>query len=199
MKTPFRHKNIRLPLDRYVGTGWFFVTFCCEGRKKIFLEPTRAQWFLDNLRSDALSFTLAIHAYCVMPDHVHLLSQGLTSTSDVLQFLKDLKRNTGSAYKQATKQQLWQKKSYDHALRSTDPPDQVAWYIWLNPVRANLCTSGIDYHWSASLTRGSPAPQHAPPSAPQPPLAGVILQMAAPAPARSFREPARRRHRYVAA
>jgi hypothetical protein len=55
MKPPFRHKNIRLPLDRYPGTGWFFITFCCENRNKIFLDPTRAQWLLDNLRQDAPS------------------------------------------------------------------------------------------------------------------------------------------------
>lgn len=89
----FRHNNIRLPLDRYVGAAWFF--------------------------SHALSHAVAIHAYCIMPDHVHLLSEGLTPTANLLEFLKDLKRETGFAYKQETKSQLWQKKSYDRALRST--------------------------------------------------------------------------------
>ena len=156
-----RHKNIRLPLDRYVGAAWFFVTFCCENRKKIFLDTTRAQWSLDNLNSHALSRAVAIHAYSIMPDHVHLLSEGLTPTANLLEFLKDLKRETGFAYKQETKSQLWQKKSYDHALRSTDPPDQVAWYIWMNPVRASLCINVKDYPWSGSLTGagpGSPPP-----------------------------------------
>ncbi len=152
----FRHKNIRLPLDRYVGTAWFFVTFCTERRKQIFLDPTRAQWFVDNLRCEALTHTVALHAYCVMPDHVHLLTQGLTPTTNLLRFLKSLKRKTGFAYKQQTNQQLWQKKSYDHAVRSTDPPDQVAWYIWLNPIRANLCATATDYPWSGSLTAAQP-------------------------------------------
>ena len=157
MKTPFVHKNIRLPLDRYVGTGWFFVTFCCEDRRQVFADPTRAQWFLDNLRPQALSHALAIHAYCVMPDHVHLLSQGLTPTSDLLRFLTDLKRQTGFTYKQETKQQLWQKKSYDHALRSSDAPDLVAWYIWRNPIRAGLSIAINDYPWSGSLTAAGPS------------------------------------------
>jgi putative transposase len=152
----FRHKNIRLPLDRYVGTGWFFLTFCCEHRRKVFLDPTHAKWFLDNLRTEVLAHTLAIHAYCVMPDHVHLLSQGLTPISDLLQFLTALKKKTGFAYKRETKQQLWQKKSYDHALRSIDSPDLVAWYIWMNPVRAGLCTAVKDYSWSGSLTGAGP-------------------------------------------
>jgi len=152
----FRHKNIRLPLDRYVGRAWFFLTFCCERREKIFLEPTRAESLLAHLRCEALSHGLAIHAFCVMPDHVHLLSEGLTPTSDLLRFLKSLKRTTGFAYKQETKRQLWQKKSYDHALRSTDPPDLVAWYIWMNPVRAGLCAGVNDYPWSGSLTGAGP-------------------------------------------
>jgi REP element-mobilizing transposase RayT len=92
-----------------------------------------------------------------MPDHVHLLTQGLTPTTNLLGFLKDLKRQTGYDYKQQTAQQLWQKKSYDHALRSTDPPDQVAWYIWMNPVRAGLCTTVNDYPWSGSLTGAGPS------------------------------------------
>ena len=122
MKAPFRHKNIRLPLDHYVGMGWFFVTFCCEGRKRIFLDSSRAQWFLDNLRNHALSDSLAIHAFCVMPDHVHLLTEGLAANSDLLRFLRDLKQKTGFTYKRETSEQLWQKKSYDHALRSSDRP-----------------------------------------------------------------------------
>ncbi|MCU1239393.1 MAG: transposase [Candidatus Acidoferrum typicum] len=155
MKT-FHHKSIRLPLNRYVGTAWFFVTFCCEHREKIFANPTRAKWFVDNLRSESLTHTVAIHAYCIMPNHVHLLTQSQTPTTNLLQFLKSLKRKTGFAYKQKTAQQLWQKKSYDHALRSTDPTDQVAWYIWLNPVRANLCATANEYPWSGSLTGARP-------------------------------------------
>ncbi len=158
------HKNIRLPADRYVGTAWFFLTFCCEHRKRIFLDPTRANWFLDHTRCEALAQTFAIHAYCIMPDHVHLLSQGLTPTADLLQFLTSLKQKTGFAYKQETKQQLWQKKSYDHAVRSSDPPESVAWYIWLNPVRAGLCSTANDYPYSGSLTGARPG--SAPPTAP---------------------------------
>jgi putative transposase len=156
MKRPFRHKNIRLPLDRYVGTGWFFVTFCCEGRKRIFLDSFRGQWFLDNVRQYAILHGVAAHAYCIMPDHVHLLMEGLTASSNLLRFLTDLKQRTGFVYKQETREQLWQKKSYDHALRSSDAPELVAWYIWMNPVRAGLCVQINDYPWSGSFTGAGP-------------------------------------------
>jgi REP element-mobilizing transposase RayT len=51
-----------------------------------------------------------------MPDHIHLLLQGLDTTSDLLQFLKALKQKTGYTYKQKTGKHLWQKKSYDRIL-----------------------------------------------------------------------------------
>ena len=152
----FRHKTIRLPLDRYIGTTYFFLTFCTENRKKIFQDPIQAKWFLQNLREEALHHAVSIPAYCIMPDHIHLLTQGQTPTTNLLQFLKSLKRKTGYTYKQETHQQLWQKKSYDHALRSNDPPDQVARYIWLNPLRANLCSKIDEYPWSGSLTGAYP-------------------------------------------
>jgi len=71
----FRHKTIRLPLDRYIGTTYFFLTFCTENRKKIFLDPNRAEWFLNNLRDEAASHEIAIPSYCIMPDHIHLLTK----------------------------------------------------------------------------------------------------------------------------
>jgi putative transposase len=150
------HKNIRLPLDRYRGTAWFFVTFCCEHRRKYFRPPTTAQWFLDRLRITAASHAVAVLAYCVMPDHVHLLTEGLTLSTDLLVFLSRLKQKTGFEHKQRTGQQLWQKKSYDHALRSGDHPEGVAWYIWMNPVRAKLCNRVNEYAWSGSLTHAMP-------------------------------------------
>jgi hypothetical protein len=91
-----------------------------------------------------------------MPDHVHLLTEGLTLSTDLLVFLRTLKQKTGFEHKQRTGQRLWQKKSYDHALRSRDHPEGVACYIWMNPVRANLCNHVNDYVWSGSLTHGMP-------------------------------------------
>jgi REP element-mobilizing transposase RayT len=49
-----------------------------------------------------------IPAYCFMPDHVHILATGTSDGSDLRQFLKDWKQQTGHAYKQAAHIKLWQ-------------------------------------------------------------------------------------------
>lgn len=152
----FIHKNIRLPEDRYRSGEWYFLTFCCEGRQNVFLQVVRAEWFLTNLRSASIEHAIAVHAYCVMPDHVHLLLRRCHPSSDILKFLKSLKQRTGYACKQEIGKQLWQKKSYDRILRDGDSPDPVAWYIWRNPVRRGLCSEPGEYAFSGSLTGQGP-------------------------------------------
>jgi REP element-mobilizing transposase RayT len=74
-----------------------------------------------------------------MPDHVHLLLEGLYPTTDLLGFVKAVKTKSSTPFTRKTARPLWQKKFYDHILRRNDSPDDVAWYIWKNPVRAGLC------------------------------------------------------------
>jgi len=87
-----------------------------------------------------------------MPDHVHLLAEGLQPRSDLIQFMRAIKLKTSTPFERKTGNALWQKKFYDHILRNSDAPDAVAWYIWMNPVRANICRHPEKYPFSGSLT-----------------------------------------------
>ena len=51
-----------------------------------------------------------------------------------------------------TQQRLWQKKYYDHILRTNERWESVACYIWLNPVRKGLCKRAEDWPYSGSFT-----------------------------------------------
>ena len=42
---------------------------------------------------------------------------------------------------------------YDHILRDKDAPADVAWYIWLNPVRAGLVKKAEEYPYSGPFVR----------------------------------------------
>ncbi|HKN60732.1 MAG TPA: transposase [Candidatus Acidoferrales bacterium] len=149
----FQHKNIRRPAAHYVGHRWYFVTFCCANRHAIFANAPEAEWFTGELRGQSESHRFAIHAYCVMPDHVHLLAFGLDSASDLLLFLKSLKQSTGYEFKRRFRRDLWQKKFYDHILRSHDTPERVAAYIWMNPVRKGICADPREYPYSGSFVQ----------------------------------------------
>ena len=45
---------------------------------------------------------------------------------------------------------LWQRSFYDHALRKEESLNDVARYIWENPVRAGIVATAVDYAWSGS-------------------------------------------------
>jgi REP element-mobilizing transposase RayT len=155
----FHHKNIRLSHTDYIGQRRFFFPLCCAERRKRFSSPQICNGFLDILRRAATRYLFAVHAHCLMPDHIHLLAEGLQPQSDALQFMRVLKRNTSTRFQKEVTGTLWQKKYYDHMLRNNDSPDAVAWYIWMNPIRANLCHRPEEYPHSGSLTQAWKQPR----------------------------------------
>lgn len=148
----FVHKNIRLHPAKYRGVQWHFVTLRCAARRRVFADAERASWMVDQLRKHATSHTFAVHAYSVMPDHLHALAMGLDATSDLLAFLKSLKQKTAYEFRRTSHSDLWQKKFYDHILRQKDSVARVAAYIWMNPVRQRLCKNSQEYPCSGSFT-----------------------------------------------
>lgn len=140
----------------------------CANRRKLFTTGKFRDWFLNILRQDAGTHSFAVHAYCLMPDHIHLLLEGLNPVSDVLHFIKAVKTKTSTTFARKTGQGLWQKKFYDHILRRNDSPGGVAWYIWMNPVRAGICRKPEEYPFLGSFTgvwskTFMPAPDWLPP------------------------------------
>ena len=148
----FRHKNIRLGIQNYLGRRWYFVTICCQNRRRLFNTAKRAAWLLKHLRDNAQEYAFAIHAYCLMPDHLHFLAEGKNEQSNLMVFVEGFKQSTGFLYYSRTGGRLWQKKYYDHIVRQLESVDAIAWYIWMNPVRKELCDKPADYPFSGSLT-----------------------------------------------
>ncbi len=94
----------------------------------------------------------AVQAYCFMPDHLHLLTNGTRATADCLRLVKLFKQRSAFAFKRRSRQRLWQHKPYDHILRPDERWEAVAWYIWMNPVRKRLCERPEEWPYSGSMT-----------------------------------------------
>ncbi|HTU34642.1 MAG TPA: transposase [Candidatus Acidoferrum sp.] len=148
----FKRKNIRLPVDRYRGRGLFFITLCFHHRRRFGQNPRIASWLVVRLREWSTLCDFLVHAYCVMPDHVHFLAAGAKDTSNLTKFVEGFKQETAVEFARRTRSELWQFKYYDHALRLTDSADGVAWYIWLNPVRKGLCRRPVEYPFEGSFS-----------------------------------------------
>ncbi len=145
-------KQIRLPAENYLGQRAYFVTLCCHNRKPFFRDTERARHLLERLGNLATEHSFRVHAYCIMPDHFHLLVEGSGADSNLPRFVNQLKQQSAHDEKARSGSQLWQRYFYDHILRPRDSMEAVAWYIWLNPVRKGLCGQPEDYPFSGSLT-----------------------------------------------
>jgi putative transposase len=144
----FTRKKIRLPAENYVGRRRYFITLCCDRRRKYLAQSSIAASIVEILRATALQHKMAVYTYCLMPDHLHALVIGLDPSSNLQIFVMDFKRRATAEFQSSNSSPLWQKKSYDYILRSNDSNDRVAAYIWMNPVRKGLCAKPQDYPFS---------------------------------------------------
>jgi REP element-mobilizing transposase RayT len=85
-----------------------------------------------------------------MPDHVHLLVEGTTESSDLRRFVKLAKQRSGAQYALRHRCALWQEGYHDRVLRAEDDTRVMARYILANPVRAGLVEHPKDYAFSGS-------------------------------------------------
>jgi REP-associated tyrosine transposase len=169
MSSKPRHKNIRLNAKNYLGHVWYFVTLRTFGRARYFHSDQTARLILRALHEETAHHAFLLRAYCLMPDHLHLLLQGSTPDADLLRFVKVFKHKTSFHFRAGTGNTLWQTSFYDHILRDDEAPADVAWYILLNPVRAGLAKSPGDYPYCGPVSSdwrvsGPPATSWTPPS-----------------------------------
>ena len=156
MPNTFFHKNIRLPGTEYIGAKSYFVTFSVAGRRKIFTTPEIGLPLLMLLRQESEARGFGIAAYCLMPDHLHFLAMGRDLGSNLLSFIKAFRIKSSRSHARSAGAALWQKKFYDHILRSNDSIESVAWYIWMNPVRAGFVTQVQDFPFAGSFVDPDP-------------------------------------------
>ena len=140
----------RLSEFSYTGVYQYLLTFCTRQRERSFASPEAAATALAQFRQAASEELFALLAYCLMPDHVHLLVEGLADTSDLRRFAKLAKQRSGARYAIAVGKPLWQEGFYDHVLRGDEDVRTVARYIIENPVRAGLVSTPFDYPYLGS-------------------------------------------------
>jgi len=134
----------------YVGLHVYFLTICCDRRRRWFEDNEMATWLVSQIVETFPAGQFAVIAYCVMPDHVHLLLEGTTDDADLIGAMRVWKQRTGFAWKRRTGQRLWQSGFYDHVLRDEDSVPSIVKYIIGNPVRARLVADASLYPHTGS-------------------------------------------------
>jgi len=137
-------------------TRTFFLTLVTADRRSVFQVHNNANLLLALFEDDRTKSRYALHAFAIMPDHVHALITPAPEVSfeKAVQFIKG-----GFSFRLKSKMDVWQKGHNEH--RITDPADyaQHVTYIHENPTEARL---PADYPFtSAKLTHlVDPSPTH---------------------------------------
>jgi putative transposase len=130
----------------YKGRHQYSLTICVHDRRSVFVHADIVGRVLTQIQLAADRNGFAILAYCFMPDHLHLLVEGVLDDADLQKFMKSWKQKTGFDYSKANAgQRLWQVGFFDHVLRSEESTHRHARYILANPVRAGLVQSIDEY------------------------------------------------------
>jgi REP element-mobilizing transposase RayT len=92
----------------------------------------------------------ALHAFVVMPNHVHLLITPKISVPRITNGIKGTSSHQANAILSREGQHFWQDESFDHWVRSPKEFDKIRAYIENNPVSAGLVPRGQDWLWSTA-------------------------------------------------
>ena len=144
-----KRKHIRLHDDVYKSEQQYFsITIATNNRNKYFTNPETAILTVKLITDTYLTKQAILVAYCLMPDHLHLLiAPNKLSLVRVIQAWKSYSTKMIQKHLKISGS-IWQRSFYDHALRKEEDLGKVANYILENPVRKELVKDWRDYPYS---------------------------------------------------
>ena len=160
--------------------GTYFVTFCLHngsgpvGARRVAPHPTNPEDIarlsepprdvcnlllalprLARIVEEALLFFRSqrydLHAWCVMPDHVHVVVAPFPD-HDLGSIIHSWKSYTAHLINLRTHRSgpVWQRESFDHLICSAEDFDRFITYVEDNPVAAGLCTTREQWPFSSA-------------------------------------------------
>jgi putative transposase len=131
--------------------GVYFVTTHAWQRREVFRESGPAELVVHQLLDCRDRGFYELHAFVLMPDHLHLLltPSGDTTPEMALQMIKG-----GSSYKIRSelgfRWPVWQPGFHDRWLRDEGEYRTRAEYMRQNPMKARLAERAEEYPWSSA-------------------------------------------------
>ena len=128
-------------------TATYFVTSVTFERRRLFQVEANARLFLEILQHYRFEGKYKLHAFVVMPDHVHLLVTPLSITIErAVGLIKG-----GFSHRVGSKFPLWQKGFAGRRMRDAEEFLTRRDYIHQNPVRAHMVGCAEDYPFSSAF------------------------------------------------
>ena len=119
-------------------------------KQNIFQEEPDFEKYLEILRHYKKKYNFKLYAYCLMPNHIHLVID-IRKTSDLAKIMQGLTQTYtvwfNNKYNKVGR--LWQGRFKSMLIQKDKYLIDCLQYIELNPVRADITSSPADYSWSS--------------------------------------------------
>ena len=128
------------------------MTFSTWQRRRLFVVESYARLFLKTLYGYRRQGRFEVHAFVLMPEHVHLLltpAPGVTLERSI-QFIKGGYSHALGA-ELDRKGEVWQRGFTEHRIRDAADFDAHREYIYANPVKRGLVISASEYRYCSAF------------------------------------------------
>ncbi len=154
-RSAFSHYLPRLRREFYQADAVVFWTMPVGNRAQGWLSETFHATFREMMLHAAAREGLLCPAYCLMPDHLHLVWMGLRRDSDQRNGMKFLRGRLGGCLGLAR----FQHQAHDHVLKSEERQRHLfsvacADYVLLNPLKARLVKAPGDWPYLGAVIPG---------------------------------------------
>ena len=155
-----QRRSPRIRGFNYPPTLAYSITICTRHRIPFLADQEVGRIVVECLKDHAQRCRYRLIAYCIMPDHIHILT-GPSSDERAIplpRFIRQFK--AAVTYSLATLSlggSIWQRSFYDHVLRKDEDLAEVARYILDNPVRKGLVDAPEQYPLSRCFLDEWPA------------------------------------------
>jgi putative transposase len=131
--------------------GTYFVTFSTWQERRLFVVESYARLFLKTLYGYKRQGKFQLHAFVLMPGHVHLL---LTPAEDVTleRAIQSIKGGYSHAFGlEFGRNEVWQRGFTDHRVRDVEDFEIHREYIHQNPVKRGLVHVAREYRYCSAF------------------------------------------------
>lgn len=145
----------------YLSNHLYFITTVTEDRTQLFLYEENIRILLNAIKDSSNRYATEIHAFVILPDHMHLLVTPTTDTFTISDFMKGVKGKSAIEINKCrhefiranatvgTKKRVWQHQFLDHVIRNSEDYRRHIEYIHNNPIKHNRCKEPEEHKWSS--------------------------------------------------
>ncbi len=140
------------PVRRISPPGTYFVTFETWRRKRLFVVEPYVRLFVQTLYHYRREGRFQVHAFVVMPEHVHLLftpAHNVTLEHAVQLIKGGYSHEFGITF--GKHKEVWQRGFTDHRIRDARDFEAHVEYIHQNPVKRGLVEKPSDYRYCSAF------------------------------------------------